>query len=503
MLIFRGNRRIFEVLSVLFFCSYEYLEQKFPSVALFFLKNTLFRKHKYLLKYPPPQRLRVALEKLGAAYVKIGQLLSTRVDILTPEFIKELEKLQDNVPPAPLEEIKKVLGSLSEEFVEFDPQPIGSGSIAQVHRAVLKNGEEVAVKVLKPGVEREVKKDIEILKKSIELISKFTDIADRYNLKQIVNEVSRFLLNEFDLIKEAAYLEMFRKLSEEDKNLYIPKVYWDYTQREVLVTEFIRAKKLIDYLKDCKCDRKKLADKFVKIVLKQIFELGVFHGDLHPGNIFMLEGERFAFVDFGITGRLSPDAFSAFFMFSYAAVRKDVDMIYETLKYIGAVKSNTDEKLFKRELLVFLDKYYNLPLSKINAEKFFYEELAIARQFNVVLPEELLLLMKAVAHTESLARVIYPHFTLPPLLKPFLQERLTSFAVHELKRKTAKLLFAYSTLAEEIPKRFEQTGFKSQKERDSKLPVVRAALALGFCYLLAVKPELSPIALALLFIVKE
>ncbi|WP_022846508.1 AarF/ABC1/UbiB kinase family protein [Desulfurobacterium sp. TC5-1] len=487
------NRRVKDITGALFFCNYEYLKEKLPA-SLLWLGKLFFRRWNFLLEYSPPVRLRVALERLGPTYIKIGQMLSTRVDVFPEEYIKELEKLQDDVPPAPVDEILEVLGDIRNAFKEFSEKPIGSGSIAQVHTAVLKNGQKVAVKVIKPGVEEQIRKDVTILKLLVRKLSKFIKPLRDYRIPSIIEEFERVLLDEFDLTKEASYMEMFRKFAEEkEPRLVIPAVYWKYTNRNVLVSEFIKGTKLTDLENLEKFNRKKLAEDFVILVNRQIFELSVFHGDLHPGNIFVLDDGRLAFVDFGIIGRLSPDTFSAFFMFSYAVMKKDVDMIVEALKKVGAVGDNVNEQLLKRELLVFLDKYYNRPLSKIDAEKFFYEELAITRQFNVVLPEELLVLLKTVTHTESVARIICPDFTLPPVLQPYLKKLMPKFMVEDFRRRTMKAAASYASLIEQFPELVEKSLKSRKTERE--LPLIESSFILGFSIILATKPVVAPLYL--------
>ncbi|WP_457567478.1 ABC1 kinase family protein [Desulfurobacterium sp.] len=493
------NKRVKDVTGALFFCGYEYLKEKAPSI---FIKSgkVFFRKWQFLLDYPPPVRLRIALEKLGPAYIKIGQMLSTRVDVFPEEYIRELEKLQDDVPPAPVEEILEVLGDVRSAFKEFSEKPIGSGSIAQVHTAILKDGRKVAVKVIKPGVEWQIKMDVAILKLLVNRLAGFIKPLKDYRIPSIIEEFERVLLDEFDLTKEASYMEMFRKFAEErEPRLVVPAVYWEYTSRNVLVSEFIKGTKLTDVKNLEKFDRRKLAEDFVILVNRQIFELSVFHGDLHPGNVFVLDDGRLAFVDFGIIGRLSPDTFSAFFMFSYAVMKKDVDMIVEALKKVGAVGDNVNEQLLKRELLVFLDKYYNRPLSRIDAEKFFYEELAITRRFNVILPEELLVLLKTVTHTESVARIICPDFTLPPVLQPYLKKLMPGFILEDFRRRTIRAAASYASLLEEFPRLLE-SSLKRQKEEKDKISLVEASLILGFSIVLAGKPVMAPFYLLFAFI---
>ncbi|WP_457681034.1 ABC1 kinase family protein [Thermovibrio sp.] len=442
-------KRFYEVVASFYFCFYEKFSSLFTPFGALILSLPFFSKRE-LLSYPPEVRLRLVFERLGGAFVKVGQLLSTRVDLLPPSFIKELEKLQDKVPPQPLKELLSAYPQLKGAFKFIEPEPIGSGSVAQVHRAFLKSGEEVALKVIRPKAEELIKQDIAILKLFVKFATFVYPPLNDFRPRQVVDEIERMLLSELDLSREAAYMELFRKFSEREPSLFIPKVYWELTGVKHLVSEFVKGEKLTSAeIRDD--EREELARKFVHIVHRTIFELGVFHGDLHPGNIFLLKDGRFAFVDFGIVGRLSPDTLNEFFLFSLGVMNRDVDVIVGSLKRIGALPEGINEKLLKREILVFLDKYYNKPLSQIDAEKLFYEELSTARRFKIVLPEELVILMKAIAHTESIARLIYPDFRLPPLLKPYLRRLAPKFILDFSKRKALSFVMGYGELFENLP----------------------------------------------------
>lgn len=481
----RGLKRLWEVLSSLYFCFYEEVSRYLTPFGAFLISLPFWSKRE-LLSYPPPVRLRLSLESLGGAFIKVGQLLSTRIDVLPADFVKELEKLQDRVPPQPLKEILEAYPELRTFFSYVEPEPIGSGSVAQVHRAFLKDGKEVALKVVRPHAEKLIKEDVSILKLIVKLLCSIYPPLKDFRLPQIVEEIERMLLDELDLGKEAAYMELFRKFSKEEPSFYVPEVFWDYTSRRYLISEFIRGEKLgsIDLPEE---RRKELAEKFVRAVNRMVFELGVFHGDLHPGNIFLLNDGRFAFVDFGIVGRLSPDTLYEFFLFSLGVMNRDPDLIVGSLRRIGALPENLNEKLLKREILIFLDKYYNKPLSKIDAEKLFYEELSTARKFKIVLPEELVTLMKTIAHTESIARMIYPDFRLPPLLKPYLERIAPKVLLSFLKRAGTTLSMNYAQLVDEFPNLLRSS---LKRERRSYKEIFWGMALLGFSVTLVFSPKL-------------
>jgi len=475
----KGGKRLREITACLFFSSYEYLNRYLPSFILKVVSLLLFRKFRYLLKFPPEERLRVSFERLGPAYIKVGQMLSTRIDILPASYIRELEKLQDRVPPEPLDRILSVLGEKREAFSYFDPAPIGSGSVAQVHRAVLKGGEEVAVKVIRPGARETIVRDVEILKATVNVLSRYFSFFRRFRVPQILEEFERMLIDELDLMREASYMELFRRFSEEERNFYVPKVFWDLSDSNVLVSEFIRGTKLSRAVELPVEERKRIALNFVNIVHRQIFELGTFHGDLHPGNIFVLKDGRIAFVDFGIIGRLSPDVLSEFFLFSLGVMNRDVDVIVMALKRIGAITGSINESALKREILIFLDKYYNKPISQIDAEKLFYEELSTARRFNIVLPEVLVILMKTIAHTESISRLVDPDFRLPPVLKPYLMRIAPRILLRDLRRRFLNVSASYISIFEELPRYISRRMEERRVERRSYILESSAILGAG------------------------
>jgi len=493
--------RLYQVLGFLYFCSYELVERYLTPLGAFFF-SLPFLPYRELLSYPPPKRLKVALERLGGAYVKIGQLLSTRVDILPSDYIKELESLQDRVPPQPLEELLQHYPELKEAFLHIDEEPIGSGSVAQVHRAVLKNGREVALKLIRPKAEELIKRDTSILKTLVFLIS-FVPAVREFRVPQIVSEFERMLLNELDLTTEAAYMELFRKFSQKEPSLFVPEVVWELSSLRYLTTEFVRGRKLSPELFEefSEEERKELAERFVHIVNRTVFELSVFHGDLHPGNIFLLDDKRFAFVDFGIVGRLSPDTLTEFFLFSVGVMNRDPELIVSSLKRIGAVSEKANENLLKREVLIFLDKYYNRPLSQIDAEKLFYEELSVARRFKVVLPEELVTLMKTIAHTESIARIIYPDFRLPPVLKPYLRRIAPKTLLSAVRRKSVRLAMDYGELLSELPDLLK-SDLRQEREKEQGALFWSAAV-LGFSVVLTFSPKLLLLYLPSLLIFKR
>ena len=416
----------------------------------FLILPILWNKRDWL-DYPFSKRLRLSLESLGPVFIKLGQFMSTRPDILPVDCIEELSKLQDKVPPEPLADVLSSCHYLKPHVNYFDPNPIGSGSIAQVHKAVLKDGKKVAVKVIRKGINRIIERDMNILKALVLFISMFSSFFREFRIASLVMEFEDSTLRELDLGMEGANAELFREFSKKEKSLVVPKVMWEFSSKDVLVMEFIDGVKLLDIGKLEPERAKMLSKEFVRIVIRMVFELGVFHGDLHPGNIFLVDGDKFALVDFGIVGTLSPDTLSNLFVFSLGVMQRNPDLILNAEKSQGVLTRNIDEYKIKREMLIFLNKYYNQPLSRLNVERLFYEELSEARKFRIILPEEYLLLLKTIVQTEAIARMLYPDFRLPPMLKPYLLRRMPSFILGETRRQLMNLSFSYSRLLRRIP----------------------------------------------------
>ncbi|MEK7678781.1 MAG: AarF/UbiB family protein, partial [Deltaproteobacteria bacterium] len=287
-----------------------------PFVERLHLTGLLTLTQRLMLRKPVPgltdaQRLRLALEELGPTFIKVGQLLSTRPDVLPEEFIIELLKLQDEVAPIPYAGMVKVIEEefkrpVRELFERIDERPIAAASIAQVHRAVLSTGAEVAVKVQRPGIEGVIETDISILRYLARLIHRHMPESSLYDPNGMVEEFSRVIKRELDFTLEASYMEKFRDALKDDARVKIPKVYWEMTGKRVLTMEGITGIKVdnVERLRAEGINTRKVAHMIADVFFKQVFDLGLFHGDLHSGNIFVISEDKFALVDFGIVGRI-------------------------------------------------------------------------------------------------------------------------------------------------------------------------------------------------------
>ena len=403
------------------------------------LKTHLFRPIRFLAIFSPtfwlPRskqsrgvRIRKALEDLGPIYVKFGQTLSTRKDLLPEDIAEELVKLQDRVPPFPYETARDIIEqqmgqSLQDTFAEFDPQPLASASVAQVHTARLHSGEDVIVKVLRPDIEGKIHSDVGLLFELARLAERFWADARRLRPVEVVAEFEKTILDELDLIREAANASAIRKNFKDSEMLYIPEVYWAYSHRKVMVMERIRGIPVgdIQALREGDADFKALAERGVEIFFTQVFRDNFFHADMHPGNIFVELPDKYLAVDFGIVGSLSDsdqrylaENFLAFFNHDY---RRVAQMHIES----GWVPRTTRVEEFEAAIRSVCEPIFDKPLKDISFGLLLLRLFQTARRFDMVVQPQLVLLQKTLLNIEGLGRQLYPDLDLWQTAKPFLE----------------------------------------------------------------------------------
>src|SRR5437660_8017135 len=381
---------------------------------------------------PRAQRLREAFERLGPIFVKFGQVLSTRRDLLPPDIADELAKLQDRVPPFDPElafaEIQRSLGRpLGELFATLERTPVASASIAQVHLGVLKDGREVAVKVLRPAVEREVAKDLALLETAAALVERLSPEGRRLKPRQVVAEFAHHLDEELDLMREAANASQLRRNFEFSPLLAVPEVHWDLCSERVMTMERMRGVPVshIGALKEQGIDLKALARAGVEICFTQVFRDGFFHADMHPGNIFVaVEGEhrgRYIALDFGIMGTLTEvdknylaQNFLAFFNRDYRrAAQAHLDA--------GWVPPGTRVDQFENAIRGVCEPIFARPLKEIYFGRLLLRLFQASRRFNVEIQPQLVLLQKTLLNIEGLGRQLDPDLDLWRTAKPYLE----------------------------------------------------------------------------------
>jgi ubiquinone biosynthesis protein len=391
-------------------------------------RRLLFRGRPVASPRGVPQRLRLALEELGPTFVKLGQVLSTRPDILPPAYVAELSKLQDTVPPAEWEsiraQIEAELGApLGELFLEFEPVPIAAASLAQVHAATLPGGDQVVVKVQRPGIQATIETDLEILFDLARLLQERTPLGEIYDLPEITEEFAVTLRAELDFYREGGNADRFRANFADEPYLYIPRVYWDFTTRRVLVLERIRGVKIndVEALGAAGYDRHRIALHATRMIVKETLEDGFFHADPHPGNFVVMPDEVIGAMDFGMVGQLSHRTRAELMRLYVVAVQQDEEGIVDQLIRMGVVSGTLDRAGLLRDVTRLLHKYYGMPLGAVQTHEVIDEAMPIAFRHHLHLPSELWLLGKAMAMMEGLALKLVPDFDVFAVSKPYVQ----------------------------------------------------------------------------------
>lgn len=386
-------------------------------------------------KKPRGVRIRLALEALGPIFVKFGQALSTRRDFIPIDIADELAKLQDRVASFPGEEAQSIIETccgkpLQEMFSEFDLNPLASASIAQVHPAKLLSGQEVVVKVLRPGIYKQISKDVDLLYALADLAVRYWQPARQFRPREVVAEFEACLKDELDLLREAANASQLRRNFSNSDLLYIPEVYWQYTYSKVLVMERIYGISISDLstLKKNGINLKKLAERGVEIFFTQVFRDCFFHADMHPGNIFVSaknkENPQYLGVDFGIVGSLSPEDQRYLAENLLAFFKRDYRRVAELHVESGWVAEDTRINEFEGAIRTVCEPIFEKPLKEISFGQLLLRLFQTARRFNMEVQPQLVLLQKTLFNIEGLGRQLYPDLDLWNTAKPFLENWL-------------------------------------------------------------------------------
>ncbi|MFC1690921.1 ABC1 kinase family protein [Nanoarchaeota archaeon] len=414
--------RFEQVISTLFKYDLGYLIKRIKLHKFLSAKDRL-KKQKFLEKEYKPKLLRKALEELGGGFIKLGQLLSLRPDLIPKEYCDEFSKLQDEVKAFPTEEAKSIIvtelkKSMKKIFKEFSDKPIAAASIGQVHRATLKSGEEVIVKVQRLGVKEKIQQDIDILKYLAELIDEHLSL-EFVDFEGIVKEIERYTKDELDYLKEAHNINTFREHNKDDKTIIVPKVYNDLTTKKVLVMSFINGVEI----KKIKKPNRKLANIVVNSVLKQVYIDGFFHADPHPSNILVVRN-KIAFIDFGIIGRFNRDLRKKMFSLFQSLIERSSEDLVKALINLGVVEEEIDQETIKEDFSANFDKYYSSKLEEIDFGEVFHKITEIARKYKIKLPVDFVLYGKTVITVESVAEKLDPKFNIVKTAKPFIEKQL-------------------------------------------------------------------------------
>jgi ubiquinone biosynthesis protein len=406
------------------------------------------------------ERIRKALEELGPTYVKMGQVLSTRPDLVPQEWADEFSKLQDDVPAVAFEAIKAQLEAefpdgLETVFRSIRPEPLAAASVAQVHRAILHDGTKVVIKVLRPGIREVTESDMDVLR----TVASFTEAHFKnlgYSPTEIVEEFAKELAKELDLTHEGQVTERLRGYFEDDEGVVFPQVYWEGTTRSVLALDEIHGI-LLSRLKEGELsteERRKVVENGARAVLRQCLEIGFFHADPHPGNLFALPGGAIAFIDCGMTGEIDARTTQQLADLVSGIVTGDLESVLAVVAALADVApEKLDERAFRSDVQSIVSRFYNVPLDKLNLGGLLQEFFAKLRAHRIRCPADLMFLIKALTTIESVGRQLDPSFELVPFARPYV-ERLVQrrYTLGAVRKRLQKSLLGYAELIEDLPR---------------------------------------------------
>lgn len=376
-------------------------------------------------------RLMRVCEELGPTFVKLGQMASTRPDILPTAIIHHLARLQDEVRPFPSEQARRIFHedvgqTVERAFREFSDQPFASGSMAQVHRAVTHDGQTVVVKVRRPGVDRVIQTDIYMLRWLAERAESVIPELRPYRPRLLLDELANTLRKELDFVNEASVTSKFHEGFVADETIRTPVVRWEFTGARVLTLEYMDGLHLRDVTGEQRaaCDLPAMARNLSQCFLHQFFEMGLFHADPHPGNLLFRPPGGITLFDFGMVGRLDEELIGRLVVALVAAVNLEVDVVIDVLADLEAIGRTTERRALRRDLLDLLEKYHGLPLKRFDLSAVFREVTEVVRRHDVTLPRDFVLLMKSLATVSGVVLQLDPEFNILELLQPRLKRLL-------------------------------------------------------------------------------
>ena len=410
------------------------------------------------------ERIRQVIEELGPTYVKIGQIASTRADIISEEILQELEKLQDNVPSFSFAEVARIIeqelgSSIEDIFSIFDEKAIAAASIGQVHRAQLRTGERVAVKVQRPDIKAMIETDLEILLDLATLAEHRMPRMERLQLREVVEEFSKSLRNELDYTIEGRNAEKIAKQFKNNHTVHIPTIYWDYSTRTVLTMEFVEGIKLNDFESNEKMgfDRKVMSERLVRALFHQVLIEGFFHADPHPGNIFFLRDGTISLIDFGMVGRLTQDMKHNFASMVIAMMRQNTEGMIQAVLRIGIVPDEVNLPRLTDEVDQLREKYLDVPMSRISLGEAISDLFKVAFRHHIRIPSDFTLLAKCLLILEGIVEKLDPELSILDMAEPFgiqlLKER---YRPSTIAGRIWNNITDYSDLLVSLPKQMKE-----------------------------------------------
>ena len=417
------------------------------------------KRREQVEKLTREERVRMALEELGPTFIKLGQVLSTRPDLISGELIEELSKLQDHVPPFGYDKVRQIVEeelkeTLEDIFESFEETPLAAASIGQVHKARLKDGEVVAVKVQRPGIRKTIEVDLEIMLHLALLMERHLEEFQANRPARIVEEFARTIEKEIDYTIEASHIERFARQFIADETVYVPKVFRETTTERVLTMEYIAGIKAseVDRIEQEGLDRKIITARGADLILKQVFDHGFFHADPHPGNIFVLPGNVICYLDFGMMGSIDRQTREDFADLVYSVVKKDESRAMQALLVLTQYDEEPDEHLLTRELADFMGQHLYQPLKDLQVGKLLKQLMELLSRHHLQMPPDLFLMMKALATVEGVGLSLDPDFHMINQTTPFIQRiKMEQFHPKRIATDIFKSGSEFIRLIQEIP----------------------------------------------------
>lgn len=418
-----------------------------------------------------PNRLAAAFEELGPVYVKLGQILAVRPDLIPAEFQRAFARMRDRVPPLPGDEIVPVveesLGKpLGDVFADFGREAIGGGSIGQVHGAELRDGSRVIVKVKRPGIETVIEEDTNLFDALAELVDKHIPELSVIRPRMLANELRRTINNELDFVGEAAYAAKFRQSLGDNPRIHIPEIHWDFVTRDILVMERIEGRGIGDLAFLPEGERRRVAEVVADCFMTQYFEIGLFHGDPHQGNILYRPDGVVALIDFGQTGHISADLRRALGRMLMALKDGDIDSMADLYAEVGEFSPRANIPGFRADLAGFIDRNYGMPVDRIDFASIAQESLSIARRNGLYLPRDFVLLVKSLMLVAGVVRDLDPGFRLDIAITPAVKRlALKMYRPDAVLGRSWKTLSRFAGMVRRMPDDFRDLVEKARAGR--------------------------------------
>ncbi|MFW6309007.1 MAG: ABC1 kinase family protein [bacterium] len=456
---YRHFQRYQEIAQILFTNGLGFIVDRLDLKKFLPFKKRLEIDGSELNKKTLASRFRSVLQELGPTFIKLGQLMSTRPDIFPPDFIKELRKLQDQVDPLPFSQLEEVLEdelgeNFRDNFRNIDKKSRAAASIAQTHHAVMDDGSNVILKIQRPKIQKKSKVDMEILYNLAEIAKERELFPDFIDPVDFVTEFRDSLMKELDFRREVSNMDKFRNNFADNPQVKIPHVYKDLSGDRLIVMEEIKGIQLNEINPEnvSEVDTKSLADLGARVFMKQIFIDGFFHADPHPGNIFIVEQDKLAYIDFGLVGQLTDEVKTQFSILFFALMYKDSGMIVDIIMDIGVVPPEVNSRKVELEVKDLINKYYGRDLGEIDFMSVFDDFQRILYKFNIRMPQDFFLLIRAMAVSEGVGYLIDPSFNIVEVGQDFLPDLLKSrLSLHEGGNYLFSKLWKLRNLTHRVP----------------------------------------------------